>query len=64
LNPNDPYHEYYQYAVQEAKKGKLKEDALAPKVQVKEKKPLPPKPAPFEFLPDLPSITTQDLYFI
>lgn len=65
LNPNDPYHDYYQVMISENKSKKdtkqpPKDDETKEKTDVK-KQLAPPKPAPFEFLVELPSITHQDL---
>ncbi|CAG8539354.1 6803_t:CDS:2 [Paraglomus brasilianum] len=48
LNPNDPYHAYYQYKIAETKEGKGK---TAP----------PKEPPPFEFMTEMPAISAQDL---
>ncbi|CAG8575996.1 8929_t:CDS:10, partial [Racocetra fulgida] len=67
LNPNDPYHAYYQYKIAETKGGKVSKKAEPKelKVEVKEEGFLPrapPKePPPFEFMNDMPSISAQDL---
>lgn len=75
LNPNDPYHAYYQYKVKEFKEGKGQEPA-APKpgqlaaVQKQQaeqarllQEAIVPKEAPpeFEFIADPPSISAFDL---
>nr|CAG8507449.1 15628_t:CDS:10 [Entrophospora candida] len=67
LNPNDPYHAYYQYKITETKEGKTpkKPDLKESKVEVKDQAPppkAPPKePPPFEFTTDMPAISAQDL---
>ncbi|RIB04404.1 Pre-mRNA splicing factor PRP21 like protein [Gigaspora rosea] len=67
LNPNDPYHAYYQYKIAETKGGKVSKKAEPKelKVEIKEEGFLPrapPKEPPsFEFMNDMPSISAQDL---
>ncbi|UZO19681.1 uncharacterized protein OCT59_010957 [Rhizophagus irregularis] len=67
LNPNDPYHAYYQYKIAETKEGKAPKKVEAKEVvqEVKDVAPLPrapPKEPPaFEFMTDMPAISAQDL---
>ncbi|GBB99833.1 hypothetical protein RclHR1_03650009 [Rhizophagus clarus] len=67
LNPNDPYHAYYQYKIAETKEGKVPKKIEAKEVvqEVKDVAPLPrapPKEPPaFEFMTDMPAISAQDL---
>ncbi|KAG9290545.1 hypothetical protein G9A89_020915 [Geosiphon pyriformis] len=67
LNPNDPYHAYYQYKITETKEGKVPKKAETKDVKPEKRNegPLikaPPKePPPFEFMTDMPAISAQDL---
>jgi len=67
LNPNDPYHAYYQYKIAETKEGKAPKKIEAKEIvqEVKDVIPLPrapPKEPPtFEFMTDMPAISAQDL---
>ena len=63
LNANDPYHEYYQKQIEDIKEGKVQ--VTVPKnaqpIVAKKQKQVPPKPQPFEFYSEMPSISKQDL---
>ncbi|CAI2172378.1 10823_t:CDS:2 [Funneliformis geosporum] len=67
LNPNDPYHAYYQYKIAETKEGKVPKKVEAKEIvqEVKDVLPppkIPPKEPPFfEFMTDMPAISAQDL---
>ncbi|XP_078679823.1 splicing factor 3A subunit 1-like [Branchiostoma floridae x Branchiostoma belcheri] len=75
LNPNDPYHAYYQHKVTDIKEGKVQESMIpkvtnlsqlqTPKVsqpQVVQETIVPKEPpAEFEFVADPPSISAYDL---
>ncbi|CAG8527863.1 15230_t:CDS:2 [Funneliformis caledonium] len=67
LNPNDPYHAYYQYKIAETKEGKVPKKVEAKEVVQEVKDVLPPpkippkEPPSFEFMTDMPAISAQDL---
>jgi splicing factor 3A subunit 1 len=67
LNPNDPYHAYYQYKIAETKEGKAPKKIEAKEIIQEVKDVVPPPRAPpkepptFEFMTDMPAISAQDL---
>jgi len=68
LNPNDPYYSYYQYKIKESKDGKNEakktDETENNEIEKKEKipeKPIPKEPPAFEFMAELPAISSQDL---
>ncbi|RUS25187.1 splicing factor 3A subunit 1-like protein [Jimgerdemannia flammicorona] len=65
LNPNDPYHAYYQYKITEAKEGRVPKKAVPKETKVEEVKmevrKIPKEPPAFEFTTDMPAISAQDL---
>ncbi|CAG8440518.1 3456_t:CDS:10 [Ambispora gerdemannii] len=67
LNPNDPYHAYYQYKITETKEGKAPKKPEAKDIKPEKKNEGPPPKAPpkeppsFEFMTDMPAISAQDL---
>ncbi|CAG8562523.1 13359_t:CDS:10 [Ambispora leptoticha] len=67
LNPNDPYHAYYQYKITETKEGKVPKKIEARDIKPEKKtegpspKAPPKEPPAFEFMTDMPAISAQDL---
>ncbi|KAK9722296.1 SF3a splicing factor complex subunit [Basidiobolus ranarum] len=66
LNPNDPYHAYYQLKIKEFKEGKVPTQPAPkfeeePEIIQSSPKIIPKEPAPFEFICEMPAISAQDL---
>jgi len=68
LNPNDPYHAYYQLRITQTKEGKTTKAAAKPEEEEKEKEEetqkAPKEPSKFEFSADMPAMSAQDLDII
>ncbi|KAH8548712.1 Pre-mRNA splicing factor PRP21 like protein-domain-containing protein [Umbelopsis sp. PMI_123] len=68
LNPNDPYHAYYQLRITQTKEGKttkpgVKQDEEE-KPKTEEVQEAPKEPSKFEFSSDMPAMSAQDLDII
>ncbi|KAG2184239.1 hypothetical protein INT44_009254 [Umbelopsis vinacea] len=68
LNPNDPYHAYYQLRITQTKEGKTTKPGVKHDEEVKleeeEVQEAPKEPSKFEFSSDMPTMSAQDLDII